>query len=1114
MSLRRAPPLRDEAERIRYGLAVGVSDDQRREGTRHPRTPSAGADLAVTPEGNEKLGYDATLSSPGQEAPRVTGSRLERGQHLGRYRIGRKLGEGGMGVVYAAHDPDLDRQVAIKVLRPGQQASDAARARLLREARAMAKLSHPNVITVHEVGTVGDIDFVAMELVAGGTLGTWLEENRSPREVTRALLAAGRGLAAAHGAGLVHRDFKPANVLIDDRGRAVVTDFGLARALREDRQSVALEDTLAPDAASEVAEAGALAAITEAGALAGTPAYMAPEQHEGGEADEKSDQFSFCVTLFEALCGGRPFSGETLEELRRKATTGDMADPPRGARIPGRLRRALRRGLSPRPSDRYPSMEPLLAELERALSRRRRQAAAWGLAAASVVLAVAAASAVTGAGKEEAAVCDADAELAAVWDDATREDVRRALVEARSAGGARLADTTAERLGAYADSWADSYQEICTATHERNEVNEEDYYLARRCLAERRSELGSLIDSLRDGEAAERAAEAVESLSPVSSCTDLEFLRAGIPPPEDADTRRVVEEIREELAAIGGLRQAGRAREAPERAREVTERARDSGYEPVVAEALVAKGEVHRSLREAGRARSALDEAALVAELEGHDRARAEALVAKVDVKASFSSNHEAILELADRARAAIARIGDDLVLSARLDRARARVHREQERFDEAEDLLRSALARYQRHDGDESLRAVETTNELALVLFLTGRFDSLVSLQREAVDIARRQLGAYHPTTMRANYFLAESLRALGRYDEARELYEREAGFLSSPGARRVLRYATAAFGAGDGETRQVRGRVVDARGEPVKGAEVAVGNAMIGDGKYAYSGGSLLGEGPQQVRSGEDGGFFVRFAPNEAVYAVAEHDDHGRSLHVHVPAGDAHELELELRPFGSLEGTLYAGDDGPAVYVVVAIADGSFSGGQTGAGVIVKPGERFHFERLPAGTTDLLAWGVMDAGGMMATSGHAKAEIRPGERTRADIEVEPGADIEVEVKGLGDEDVQSAQVWSFRGRHDYDSVEAMGEAMAEVLRKMSAQSFASPGRPAQLRGVPPGENSLCVLPLPTDYKDPQRFDLLDAEEYDEIPMRCEPIEIAEGDTARSLQVDLPTPP
>ena len=278
------------------------------------------------------------------------------GTTLGRYVIERRLGQGGMGAVYAARDPELDRKVALKLLHPGlAEPGSQARARLRREAQSLARLSHPAVVGIHDVGTAGDHVFIAMELVEGSTLSQWLDRaRRTVPQILEVFVRAGEGLAAAHRAGLVHRDFKPDNVIVSADGRVRVVDFGLARTI-----------------AHEPPDVDASASISQAGDILGTPGYMSPEQYAGRPASARTDQFCFCVSLFEALHGLRPFPGGDPLAVAAQTVLGQV----RRVRTPGvsaRLDRIVRRGLNPGPQDRFPSMPALLGELAReALVRRR-----------------------------------------------------------------------------------------------------------------------------------------------------------------------------------------------------------------------------------------------------------------------------------------------------------------------------------------------------------------------------------------------------------------------------------------------------------------------------------------------------------------------------------------------------------------------------------------------------------------------------------------------------------------------------------------------------------------------------------------------------------------------
>ncbi len=284
---------------------------------------------------------------------------------LGRFRLLRQIGSGAMGVVYEGYDAELDRRVALKVLRPEAAACDAlhAHSRMMREAKALARLRHPHVTAIYEVGTSDEgSPFIAMELVEGRTLGRWIRSRpRSTREIVEVFLQAGRGLAAAHDAGLVHRDFKPDNVIIDEDGQARVVDFGLAR-------TAGLGDLL-PTLDENGDDEDVPLHLTSTGAVLGTPAYMAPEQFEGSTVDSASDQFSFCVALFEALYGRRPYPGNDLPSLQRSLLAGKPVGPRRG--VPRSLYRVLRRGLSTEASERYSSMHVLLDALEACLQRPR-----------------------------------------------------------------------------------------------------------------------------------------------------------------------------------------------------------------------------------------------------------------------------------------------------------------------------------------------------------------------------------------------------------------------------------------------------------------------------------------------------------------------------------------------------------------------------------------------------------------------------------------------------------------------------------------------------------------------------------------------------------------------
>jgi formylglycine-generating enzyme required for sulfatase activity/tRNA A-37 threonylcarbamoyl transferase component Bud32 len=300
----------------------------------------------------------------------VTAGDLETGARIGRYVIIEKVGTGAMGVVYGAYDPELDRKIALKLIRPGHGIKDTAQARLLREAKAIARLAHPNVVAVHDAGVLEDQVFLAMEFVSGGTIKSWLADKpRSWREVLDVFIAAGRGLVAAHAAGLVHRDFKPDNVLIDREERPRVVDFGIARqAGAADEESAAAEHeaaarTLQEHTHESSGNVAPLLTLTKTGTMVGTPAYMAPEQFLGERGDERSDQFSFCVALYEALYGQRPFAGHDFLSISVNVTTEQLRPLPKDRDVPAWIRRLILRGLKADPEARWESMAALIRAL-------------------------------------------------------------------------------------------------------------------------------------------------------------------------------------------------------------------------------------------------------------------------------------------------------------------------------------------------------------------------------------------------------------------------------------------------------------------------------------------------------------------------------------------------------------------------------------------------------------------------------------------------------------------------------------------------------------------------------------------------------------------------------
>jgi eukaryotic-like serine/threonine-protein kinase len=449
---------------------------------------------------------------------------------VGRYIVLRTLGSGGAGVVYAAYDPDLDRTIALKVVRRELADRVEVRARFLREAQALARLSHPNVITVYDVGSIDGRTFIAMEYIHGQTFADWVatsEPNWS--RVLTLLLKAGRGLAAAHAAGLIHRDFKPANLLVGANGRVVVTDFGLARALKADGGVHPLASR-----ADGLCRSSAFAeSITRTGVVQGTPAYMAPEQRQGKPADAQADQFSFCVTLYEGLFREHPFlrppspfsstvAGTVGSGAEQQLWAKTVAHGPRDVRgVPMWLLRTVQRGLSWRPEDRYPSMDSLLIALKEEPVQRRRQLQ-LGLAMVVAVVGGGFAGGFVLAGDPEERICTgARGLVSGTWNPTVADQVRAAFVATGRPNARLSADRVAVQLDAYTAQWTDMHRSACLATA-RGEQSLDLLERRMLCLRDRLMQVRARLDLFvrADGQLVDQAIERVAELEPPLRCGD------------------------------------------------------------------------------------------------------------------------------------------------------------------------------------------------------------------------------------------------------------------------------------------------------------------------------------------------------------------------------------------------------------------------------------------------------------------------------------------------------------------------------------------------------------------------------------------------------------------
>ncbi len=680
----------------------------------------------------------------------------------GKLRIESMLGRGGMGVVYLARHLQLDRQVALKLTL--DEPSPRARARILAEAQAMARLTHDNVITVYDVGTVGDRIYIAMEHIDGGTARAWCAAKpRSWREILDVYTAAGNGLAAAHDAHLVHRDFKPDNVLVAHDGRVRVCDFGVVRRVRSIPRAQTSRDT--PQRGATPLDAATDARPTAKGLVVGTLHYMAPEQRRDDEVDPRSDQYSFCVALFEALWGQRPFPTPASSDDAQP----ELVMPPHGGGLPRHVRGALRRGLSADPAARFDDMRALLRELTRERATRRRP---WALGLATAGLAVAAAFAM--ASKPEGPCTHSADELAEVWGPTRASELARAFAATGMESAPRTWQRVQPGLDAYAAAWIDAHREACEATLVRGAQSSAAMDLRMRCLNERADALAALVDRLADADAGVvvRAAEAMQDLPPVGDCADAQAL--GALDPIDADKLVPGRRIQATIARSKANLQTGKYRAAETLAQAAVVEAQSLGVPLYIARAQAALAGAHEGLHAPAAAHAAATQG-----LEHAIRARDDVLAADLSIKlacleGSVLQRPDVAQARLEQAAAWLDRLDHPAALDLELTRCEGNVAHMQGRMTDAITALERGVALANEHDVSPLVR-LRMQAYLAMGLRGVGRLeearriyaDLLVALERAGLDQA-------HPYYATQLLHAGNTERDAGNLERARELLQR----------------------------------------------------------------------------------------------------------------------------------------------------------------------------------------------------------------------------------------------------------------------------------------------------------------------------------------------------
>jgi tetratricopeptide (TPR) repeat protein len=677
------------------------------------------------PRATPRQAGDETLGDPSLEGQRVLAgvmSRLFGGERepvrLGRFVLLRRLGEGGMGEVFACYDAELDRKVAVKVLHRrlgGEHAASTARLRA--EAKAIAKLAHPNVVPIFEVGDDGGDVYLVMELVEGTTLRGWIAAApRSETEILDAFVQIGRGLAAAHAAGVVHRDLKPDNVLVGTDGRVRLVDFGLARS-----------DAPGPrDAGDDLGRS----------TIAGTPRYMAPEQFEGRHVDARADQFAFCVSLFEALHGKLPFRGASFAEIGANVLSGTIDATAMRRPIAGAIDRVMRRGLATDPSARFDGMDALLDALARARGARRRHAL-LGVAALSVVGIVA----LVWHDVARRRACEAASDVAAARWRQVQPDVDAALRATDVPWSATAARGVDEGVRAWVDAWGTVRGHVCAG----GDASDEASLRTIACLDEGLATLDAVAAQLvvADAEIAASAPELVASLEPPAACeepTRLATIELGSP------------EQRGELAAlVAGLARVragnlvGAYAEARDDATRLLDDARGLGQTTIEAELLLRLGKLDDQLSELDAAQTHLEEAYFLAGRRGLSRIAALAAIGLAVTIGVHGSRPAAGQQWLAHAAMMAAR-SDDPEVQISLHHAKGGVLSEQGAFDEAVVELREALRLVRQAHGERHPGAINELIAIGSAESAAGHADAAQAAFDEASELVVALLGDEHP--------------------------------------------------------------------------------------------------------------------------------------------------------------------------------------------------------------------------------------------------------------------------------------------------------------------------------------------------------------------------------
>ncbi len=735
---------------------------------------STGADVVALP----LLRTDAPTIADADDHGRGSAGRIPR--KIGRYVVLELVGKGGMGMVCTAYDPKLDRRIALKILRDvdptDTRRTTTGRVRLVREARALARLSHPNIVSVHDVDVVDDRLYIAMEYLEGQSVAQWLDAGkRSWREVVDVFAQAARGLAAAHEAAIVHRDFKPANVLLgrgpggdQGIGRVCVVDFGLAK--RDDEQLLASGEEHSADEHEPVGDIEDSGKLTQAGRRVGTPAYMAPEQMLGQSVGAAADQFAFGVSLYEALYRIAPFRGADRQEAMWKAIEGQVSPPPREHDVPGWLHKVVLRCLAREPAQRFADMHEVIAALQDDPARRRRRIRTIGLAS---VVAISAGLGIAALALRPDPCPGADDRLAAIWNESRAATMHDAFVATEVPFAETSWAHTSAAIDEHTQQWLDTHVDICRATHVRGEQSEQLLDTRMACLDRSLDETEVLLEVFDSPDAAllERATEASLRLAPPGRCAELSSDDAD--PVMDPATATKAADVGKRISAAMAHVLAGRDKAALEIAEDAWHRAQSLGQGTLELRARLVRSRARARTGDSEGAeedlRAAIEHAASL------DRAREEAQAWVLLVPLLAHGRVDEALALRLAAEAALHRAGDPADLRADLAHGVAMVLANKGDHDGAIAEFERALALRAEVTSEHHPDVARTRGDLAVALVRAGRFDRAQDELVLALADSEAGLGADHPVVATFAHNLGNArLEGRGDLEGAAAMFER----------------------------------------------------------------------------------------------------------------------------------------------------------------------------------------------------------------------------------------------------------------------------------------------------------------------------------------------------